>query len=250
MDEEKVIRLKETYKRSIVGDQELIAKLEKEREINPGSNDYYDRRIAELKRIIGKKQDKVSFMRPDNIDDLDIRESIKDNFAKKIDSIIPDGIPIVFHGRPNLGTIKKIIRDGGLTTPDERGESFRSFATSIDVGTKKDLSTVLDFADPRIGSGFPYGAIFAFYPSENEKQKVLETLGSEVDGGVESVSFRDNPERLMGIISTSENIQLLKSWCEEYGIDPNKVFTHEAFLIACELEFADTLKNNGEAKVK
>ena len=55
MDEEKVIRLKETYKRSIVGDQELIAKLEKEREINPGSNDYYDRRIAELKRLIGKK---------------------------------------------------------------------------------------------------------------------------------------------------------------------------------------------------
>ena len=249
MDEEKVNKLKEVYARCIKNEQELVAKFEEEREKNPENSEYYNRRINETKKSIAKKQDKISFMRPDNLDDIELRESIRANFARQIDAVIPDGIPMVFHGRPNLGTVKKIIQDGGLTSPDERGERFRSFATAIDVGPKKNLGAVLEFAEPKIGGGMPYGVIFAFYPTEAEKENVLATLGTEVDGGVSSVNFRDNPNRLVGIISTPENIQLLKSWCEANGLDSNKVFTHEAFLLYCELEFADVLKNDNKAKV-
>lgn len=78
-----------------------------------------------------------------------------------------------------------------------------SFASVIDATYKNNIRVSCEFADCKErGERFlPYGAIFAFRLREDEVEKVVNTgVGSEVgNGGVDGVSFRENPERLFGI---------------------------------------------------
>ena len=117
-------------------------------------------------------------MRPNSKDDLLIRQDILNNYANKVRKIIPDNIPLLFHGNKNIESVKQIIESGGLFTPDERGIDYISFATQIDVTYKNDNHVSLEFADSGVNSFMPYGAIFVFYPKEEEYEKVLNTGNS------------------------------------------------------------------------
>ena len=77
-----------------------------------------------------------------------------------------------------------------------------SFANQIDVTYKSNIRVSCEFADSN-NENLPYGAIFAFEPLENEREEVINTGdSSEVYGGVNGVNFREEPERLVGIITT------------------------------------------------
>ena len=169
--------------------------------------------------------------------DVKERLDIFKEFSLKVDKVIPDDVPLVFHGNNNLGIIEEIMKTGGLFTPDERGVNFSSFAEQIDVTFKNDIRVSLEFAEPSMDYIVPYGAIFVFWPREEEQEKVLNTHGSEVSGGVQSVDFRKNPERLFAIITTNENIEGLQKVAKENGIDENLIVTHEDFLKKCREKF-------------
>lgn len=172
--------------------------------------------------------------REDNAEDVSERVYLHREFKREVDEAIPDDIPIVFHGNRSLGLIETIMRTGGLFTPEERGADFRSLATQIDVTSKKYIGTSIEFAEPGVGSLLPYGAIFVFMPQEDEYQKVLQTgEGSEVPGGVKSINFRENPERLIAIITSSENVEKLKKIASETGIDADKIVSPQDFLKLC-----------------
>ena len=167
-------------------------------------------------------------------EDIDERLEILKEFTREVDETIPDEIPIVFHGNNNIGLVETIIKTGGLFTPEERGVGYRSLATQIDVTGKKNISTSTRFAEPGLDSYMPYGAIFAFMPREEEYEKVLKTgIGTEVPQGVKSINFREEPDRLVAIITTKENLERLKDLAATNGIDSSKVVTREGFLDLC-----------------
>ena len=186
--------------------------------------------IKNLSSSLAQMSDEIEYLRPEIEGDMAERENVKSHFKKEVDSVIPNGFPIVFHGTSNIGTVKKIIESGGLLTPEQRGVSMTSFASAIDVTYKNDIRVTCEFADKSGSSLVPYGAIFAFKPQESEVENVVSTKGSEVYGGVDGVSFRDEPERLFGIITTSENLERVSKWCEDNGLDKGKVFSHQSFL--------------------
>lgn len=158
-------------------------------------------------------------------------------YKEKIDEAIPDDVPMVFHGNKTIGLVEEIMRSGGLFTPEERGAGFRTFATQVDVAFKKDIHTPLEFAESGLDFVLPYGAIFAMMPKEEEKEMVLKTRGSEVSGGIDSINFMKEPDRLVAIITTKENIERLKKVALEVGIDEDKVVTHEEFLDKCKEKY-------------
>ncbi len=177
-------------------------------------------------------------MREATSEDTNERVDMYKNATREVDEAIPDGIPIVFHGNNNIGLVETIMKTGGLFTPDERGVGYRSLATQIDVTGKKYIGTSLEFAEPGIESYMPYGAIFAFMPSIDEYDKVLKTgTGSEVPGGVKGVNFREEPDRLVGVITTNENLDRLRTLANTTGIDPSKVVTKEGFLELCKEKY-------------
>ncbi len=222
--------LEETYKSKI----QSLAKLKEnlidaEREGDTRKIDIYVRKISNSLAGLSVLESKIANMRPNNEKDIENRIDILDNYAEKIDNAISDDDKVVFHGNSNIGEVEKIIKSGGLKTPEERGIDEKSFATEIDVTAKKNIKSTLDFADSGINSFMPYGAIFVFYPKDYEKEKVLKTgTSSEVLGGVSGVNFSE--KRFIGIITTEENKKRLRETLIGQYLDSNKVFTHEEFL--------------------
>ena len=123
---------------------------------------------------------------------------------------------------------------------------FKSFATQIDVANKYDIHVPIEFADPGIESARPYGAIFAFYPKKDEIYKGLENFGSEVPGGVQSIDFKEDDERFVGVITTEENKERIQKWLQEFGMDDKKIFTHSEFIEMCKDRFKDSQLTNGQ----
>lgn len=202
----------------------------------------YAQQIRDNERILRTQEAWVEFARIPTTEDVEERAWAKQEFANAIKNTVPDELPLVFHGNNNLGQIHQIIRTHGLKTPDQRGESATSFATQVDVTAKTNIQTSCDFAESNF-PWLPYGAIFAFMPKPEEIAEVQKTGdSSEVFGGVDGVDFQEEPERLYGIITTSENLERLQNWCEEAGLDQNKVLTHQNFLKQMR-ELSQTSKN-------
>ena len=79
------------------------------------------------------------------------------------------------------------------------------------MSLEKSILKSLEFAEPGIDSVFPYGAIFVFYPKEEEYDKVLKNgISSEVYNDVQSIDFKKE-NRLFAIITTKKNILKLKN---------------------------------------
>ena len=206
----------------------------------------YSSRVEKIKRIINELENQLSYMREDIPEDLEERKKIRQSFSKQVAEIIPDGIPMVFHGNNDIATIYEILKSGGLKTPEERGVDFKSFATQIDVANKHDIHVPVEFADPGIDSARPYGAIFAFYPKKDEIYKGLENFGSEVPGGVQAIDFKEDDDRFVGIITTEENKERIQKWLQEFGMDYKKIFTHLEFIEMCKDRFKDIQLTNGQ----
>ena len=47
---------------------------------------------------------------------------------------------------------------------------------------------------------------------------------------MENVSFKENPDRLFAIITSSENIENIKKWSQESGIDISKIHDFDGFI--------------------
>lgn len=206
----------------------------------------YASRVEKIKRRINELENQLSYMREDIPEDLEERKKIRQSFSNQVAEIIPDGIPMVFHGNNDIATIYEILKSGGLKTPEERGVDFKSFATQIDVANKHDIHVPVEFADPGIDSARPYGAIFAFYPKKDEIYKGLENFGSEVPGGVQSIDFKEDYDRFVGIITTEENKERIQKWLQEFGMDYKKIFTHLEFIEMCKDRFKDSQLTNGQ----
>lgn len=206
----------------------------------------YGSRVEKIKRRINELENQLSYMREDIPEDLEERKRIRQSFSKQVAEIIPDGIPMVFHGNNDIAAIYEILKTGGLKTPEERGVDFKSFAVQIAVANKYDIHVPVEFADPGIDSARPYGAIFAFYPKKDEIYKGLENFGSEVPGGVQSIDFKEDDDRFVGIITTEENKERIQKWLQEFGMDYKKIFTHLEFIEMCKDRFKDNQLTNGQ----
>lgn len=193
----------------------------------------YQRKLNEMLVLLRFHESHVKYMRPEIIEDSKERLNIFSEFPKMVKNLIPDNIPIVFHGTNNIGIVLEIIKSGGLLTPEERNVGYRSQATQIDVTYKNNIRVSCEFAEPGIDKFMPYGAIFVFTPLETEVEKVIKTVGSEVFGGVAGVNFKENPSRLIGIITTTESKPIIQQCCIENGWDYEKVFTHNEFISKC-----------------
>src|SRR5699024_10549976 len=79
-----------------------------------------------------------------------------------------------------------------------------------------------------------------------EIYKGLENFGSEVPGGVQSIDFKEDDERFVGVITTEENKERIQKWLQEFGMDDKKIFTHSEFIEMCKDRFKDSQLTNGQ----
>ena len=69
----------------------------------------------------------------------------------------------------------------------------------------------------------PAGCIFVLHPKNEQEVESSECLL------IGNVNFKENPDRLFAIITTPENVELVKEWGRASNVDSNKVHDYENF---------------------
>lgn len=168
---------------------------------------------------------KIEFLRPGTEEDMADRLSQYHDFSKNVKEVVPDNLPLRFHGSP-IYNARSIISDGQISSSVDR----LGFSTSWDVSKQISVTTrdsidisVRDYTD-LITSYMPCGCIFVLLPKDDIDAK----SGTSLLMG--NVNFKKEADRLVSVITSKENVNCVKQWMIESGLDPKKVKNFEEFI--------------------
>ncbi len=205
-------------------------------------------RIEQDKILLAKREKQMEFFRPSTPEIEEYKKNILNTYNDKICKTIPEDLHLLFHGT-TIYSARDIIESKGISSPGERGEeSDITSAGEIWVTSKESASgihTSLSYAFLENSSPFmPDGCIFVLETDEETEKKAGKSLR------IESVSFEKNPDVLFSIITTPENIEMVRGWCERSGIDIGKVQDYESFLqILQDRDYSQTLTDRCNGKL-
>ncbi len=215
-----------------LAEQRLLSAVDKYKKIKESNVDRKETRLGIAKRDIATKRyvlqqinEQIEFSRPENEEDIAYRQKQYDEFPNLIKSIVPDDIPLRFHGCP-INVAQHILRDGEISSSVDRLGISTSYDTEdqISVTTKDTIeTTVRGYAGLSGDYNMPAGCIFVLLPrDESDAESGKSMLMS-------NVSFRQSPERLVSIITSPENLQRVSQWAQETGVDTSKICDYDGF---------------------
>src|SRR3989338_714504 len=174
-----------------------------------------------------KEKDVAEFLRKPEQSDITYRLDVMDNWPNKVVELIPEDLPLRFHGCP-IYAAREILASGELSSSADR----LGFETSYDVSEQVSVSTANNvristdsYTDLNAeGCCIPAGCVFVLLP----KDKVDADAGASLL--MQNVSITQEPERLVSIITTPENLTRVSEWATAAGIPADKVVDFSSFL--------------------
>lgn len=179
-----------------------------------------------------KETEKIlKYLRPNNQYDVEYRKKQLSEFTKKLRSVISDKLDLRFHGAP-IYFAEDIIRSGKISSTAERFNGYNRSFDSAGIISVTDIdtldTTVKSFSGLDIADNLPAGCIFVLRAENTDTCK--ETFS------MKSVDFKENPKALYGIITTPENINMVRGWMLEQGFMSEKVYDFDEFIHVIEQE--------------
>lgn len=181
------------------------------------------------------------FIRPNSPEDIEYREKLTDVFGPKLASILGCDDSIRFHGTTIYYT-REILKSGAILSSSARFDGFNKstdLKDEISVSTANTIDRTLSFFTDLYSyqSSLPAGCLFVLRASESDANLTQYAA-------MKTFSFKEHPERLLGICTTIENIESVKEWLRLYGYDENLAYTFEDFL-----KIAPSLKGEDREKI-
>ena len=165
------------------------------------------------------KQDETNtFKRPQNKEDIKYRKIKRATFETELKKVLYPDCTLCFHGTTIWNT-QKILKSKNISAEIDRiGQNgdVLDMPGKISVSTVNNVwFTIKHFAD--LGNyNYPAGCIFVIEPKNEEEIK-----SSTEKNYINNIDFEENPERIKYIITTPENIELVKKWINESGLKIN-----------------------------
>lgn len=166
----------------------------------------------------GNKKNDTKFKRPSNKEDIKYRKIIQVTFEKRLQEVVDENCTLCFHGTP-IWNAKEIIKSGNISALIDRvgsGENVLHMPGQISVSTINNLWFTLKYHADLFNYDYPAGCIFVIEPKNEEEIK-----SSREKNYINNIDFEENPERIKYIITTPENIELVKKWINESGLKIN-----------------------------
>lgn len=194
--------------------------------------------ISSRKNALAQIEDQLEFLRPSDEKDMQYRLRQYDEFSKKMKDLVPEDLPLRFHGCP-IYTAKHIIESGEISSSVDRLGVETSYDTEgqISVTTKDTLDTTIHGYTHLSENFFPAGCVFVLLPKDELDAKAGDSML------MGNVNFKQEPNRLYGIITTPENIEKVSQWAKVSGIDLSKIHDFDEFAKSFEKQ-KDTVKIN------
>ena len=222
------LQVKNNYERLEKSISEDIKRYEEllNNECNELKKNVYKSTIIRRKNYLKDIKNILNNLREPMIEDIEYRKNIMVNYAKNIEKYVPEDLHLCFHGCP-IYTAKEIIETKSLSSSVDRIGTETSYDTTnqVSVTTKETIITTLDgYSDIHsLNYTIPCGVVFVINPKdESEIQSSKGMIIANVD--------LNDKNRLYAILSTLENMDKLKEWCNSSNLDSNLVKTFDQFI--------------------
>lgn len=181
-------------------------------------------------RLTAEKE--LVFMRPNTKDDWAERKAAYETFAGEVLAVDPEGaLDLRFHATTLVAT-KDILKSGGLISSVDRMDGFMettNMSNEISVSEIQNIQYSLRYWMDMGISGDngcrPCGCMFVVQPRTQEEADMISNRQ------MHNVYFKRNPEQLVAIVTTSENVERVQNWVQECscGLARNVVCTFADF---------------------
>ena len=234
--EEEYLKKKELLTENILRTKERIEKdLQEYEEIKENdSTDNKEKYLEVLKNKIIRLQNYLhllkmerKYSRPGTRETEIEKSRLYDNFAKDLKELLSSKYHYCFHGCRYIYLVKEIIESGILSSSVDRFglETSYDVDNQISVTTIDTLETTMSgYAGLTNSPTQPAGAVFVLSPKDENE---VESSNRMIIG---SINFKEEPNRLKCILTTSENKEKITKWCMENSVDFEKVLTYDEFL--------------------
>lgn len=181
----------------------------------------------------------MEFLRPADEKDMKYRLRQYEEFSKKMKDLLPNDLPLRFHGCP-IYTTKHILESGEISSSVDRLGIETSYDTEgqVSVTTKDTLDTTIRGYTHLSESFLPAGCVFVLLPKDELDAKSGDSML------MGNVNFKEEPNRLYGIITTPENIERVIQWAKKSGIDASKIYDFDGFAKTFEKQKDDNIRRN------
>jgi len=182
-------------------------------------------RIKKAELTLSKYQNVKKFLRKGNKYDMDKRIEYMHFFPSKLREVMPNS-NLCFHGTTIYGA-EGIINSGEISSSVDRNGVASSYDTDnqVSVTVLKTLETTIGGYAGLEDAELPAGCVFVVTPKDEEDIKSAKNSMM-----IKNVNFKEDPSRLVAILTTEESAFLVRSWCRNNGIDEKVVLTYEQFL--------------------
>ncbi|MBQ8522418.1 MAG: hypothetical protein IJ458_01995 [Clostridia bacterium] len=184
----------------------------------------------------GFKKDDISFKRLASKDDIKYRKIVQVTFEKRLKEVLEKDCTLCFHGTP-IWNAKEIIKSGNITSLIDRigpKENVIPNPGKISVSTINNLWFTIKYHADLFNYDYPAGCVFVIQPKDEDEIK-----SSRENNEINNIYFDKQPERLKAIITTPENINLVRSWIDESNLKINNqiVVDYDEFIINIKNEY-------------
>jgi len=162
-----------------------------------------------------KKDESNRFLRPIDKQDVKYRKIKCMKFEEELLSVLPKDCSLCFHGTP-IWNAEKIIKSGKILAEAGVGKENKTplkAHNQIYVSTINNIWFTIKHHADLLNFKYPAGCIFVVSP-----QDVKDCKSAKSKNLINSIDFVKNPERLKYIITTPENIHMVKHWIDESKI--------------------------------
>lgn len=174
--------------------------------------------VTKKRKALEEITNKMEYLRPTTKEDIDSRLKIYTEYPRQISDAIPNNSSIRFYG-VSIYQAKEIIDSKELIPTKNRIEN----KGGIPVTNKDMISLTLGDQIDLTNFYLPTGCIFAIIPFD-------ETESLTGYSYIKNINFKEEPERLYGIITSEENIKRITLWAIANDIDTGKIYNFSSFL--------------------
>lgn len=172
-------------------------------------------------------QEGTSFLREPTKEDIQYRDRQRREFPQKAANLSED-MMFCFHGTVLKGA-KHILSSGEISSGADRTGRATSFDPPglISVTNKDTVDTsVGTYMNIDLSYCYPAGCLFVVTPANKGEYDALSSTGWMI----KNVDFKTQPDRLVSVVTTPENIDRVKMWAQRGGVDVSKVMDFDAFV--------------------
>lgn len=199
--------------------------------ISSGAGDFI---VNEYKRVLQQERyeaksfmEQVSFLRRPIQKDIDYRLKQREQYHQRLANVLSHDEMLCFHGT-TLIAAKNILVSGEISSGADRFGKSTSFDPPGKISvTNKDTAETSIGMYMRLNDNYCYPAGCLFVVSAKDKEE-YDNLSS--GWMIKNVNFRENPDRLVAVITTPENLERVSGWARDGKVDEAKVMDFDKFI--------------------